>query len=140
MSVSSPTESDAPHDHSTENCAACNREAVARKQEAFRKISRPRRRRPKTAYGEAMTFIALAVSHVERAGPVEENIDALRPLFKYYAKNTGLRGSDRDKIWRIVHAAMLEAKAERVAKLKQEAARLKHDAEIVRLADAIRKV
>lgn len=82
---------------------------------------RPDRRRPKSNLDEAQKFIEIAIAHQTHIGVelTANNVDVLRRLFHNYAHNTGLRGKQKDSIWRIVQAEIHAVKAEEHAESKR---------------------
>jgi hypothetical protein len=85
----------------------------APKKEPPRFFKRPDRRKKVNPQREAADFITAAVDHyVNKLGAEIEPSDSnFRTMFRNYAANTGLRGKQKDSVWRAVQQIIREAKS-----------------------------
>lgn len=73
----------------------------------------PTRKRPTDNYNAALGFLGAVISHMSKQGTplTTKNIDVVKHHYGNYCWNVGLRGKQKESIWRIIHAQMLEVKA-----------------------------
>lgn len=73
----------------------------------------PKRARPKDRYALAMDFLAAVLAEMESktmAMSFEHNSRYVREWFANFCANARLRGKERDAVWRIVRAQIMETR------------------------------
>lgn len=98
---------------STETPAERAKDSAAEKKEAPVLRKRPDRRRPTDFRAEAVRFVNAAVDHLQPDGGevTPQQMLQLKTLFRNYSHNSGLRGKEKESVWKAVEIIIREAKS-----------------------------
>lgn len=74
----------------------------------------PERKKPTDNYAFALAFIGEAITHMARQGTplTTSNLGTLEKMYGNYCWNTGLRGKQKQSIWRIIKAQVADVKSQ----------------------------